>query len=76
MLTDNFFLNLQKEKYSVFLIIDLKCQVEIEDHPYLTKSEGVNTIPAFKIYKNGSRVKEISGNNHELLERSVKLYSS
>ncbi|XP_061350101.1 TPR repeat-containing thioredoxin TTL1-like [Gastrolobium bilobum] len=51
-------------------------KVEIEDHPYLAKSEGVTSIPAFKIYKNGSRVKEISGNNHELLERSVKLYSS
>ncbi|KAG5112448.1 hypothetical protein JHK82_035717 [Glycine max] len=51
-------------------------KVEIEDHPYLAKSEGVSSIPAFKIYKNGSRVKEISGNNHELLERSVKLYSS
>ncbi|XP_020205622.1 TPR repeat-containing thioredoxin TTL1 [Cajanus cajan] len=51
-------------------------KVEIEDHPYLAKSEGVSSIPAFKIYKNGSRVKEISGNNHDLLERSVKLYSS
>ncbi|KAK7301222.1 hypothetical protein RJT34_12083 [Clitoria ternatea] len=51
-------------------------KVEIEDHPYLAKSEGVTSIPAFKIYKNGSRVKEISGNKHELLERSVKLYSS
>ncbi|TKY56248.1 TPR repeat-containing thioredoxin TTL1 [Spatholobus suberectus] len=51
-------------------------KVEIEDHPYLAKSEGVSSIPAFKIYKNGSRVKEISGNNHELLERSVTLYSS
>ncbi|GAU34370.1 hypothetical protein TSUD_217100 [Trifolium subterraneum] len=50
--------------------------VEIEDHPYLAKSEGVNSTPSFKIYKNGSRVKEISGNNHALLERSVKLYSS
>ncbi|CAK8537494.1 unnamed protein product [Lathyrus sativus] len=51
-------------------------KVEIEDHPYLAKSEGVSSFPTFKIYKNGSRVKEISGNNHELLERSVKLYSS
>ncbi|KAL5128680.1 TPR repeat-containing thioredoxin TTL1 [Glycine soja] len=51
-------------------------KVEIEDHPYLAKSESVSSIPAFKIYKNGSSVKEISGNNHELLERSVKLYSS
>ncbi|KAL5078588.1 hypothetical protein RYX36_007009 [Vicia faba] len=51
-------------------------KVEIEDHPYLAKSEGVSSFPTFKIYKNGSRVEEISGSNHELLERSVKLYSS
>ncbi|XVE95326.1 hypothetical protein REPUB_Repub02eG0087100 [Reevesia pubescens] len=51
-------------------------KVEIEDHPNLAKSEAVTSIPAFKIYKNGSRVKEVPGNNPELLERSVKLYSS
>ncbi|XP_021817316.1 TPR repeat-containing thioredoxin TTL1-like [Prunus avium] len=51
-------------------------KVEVEDHPYLAKMEDVSTIPAFKIYKNGSRVKEIPGSNHELLESSVKLYSS
>ncbi|MED6163926.1 hypothetical protein PIB30_084825 [Stylosanthes scabra] len=51
-------------------------KVEIEDHPYLAKSEGVSSIPAFKIYKNGSRVKEISGKHHDLLEKSVQLYSS
>ncbi|XWS25270.1 hypothetical protein CRYUN_Cryun27aG0054900 [Craigia yunnanensis] len=51
-------------------------KVEVEDHPYLAKSEAVSSIPAFKIYKNGSRVKEVPGNNPELLEKSVKLYSS
>ncbi|XP_074280153.1 TPR repeat-containing thioredoxin TTL1-like [Silene latifolia] len=51
-------------------------KVEVEDHPYLTKSEEVNYIPAFKIYKNGSRVRDIPGNNLKLLETSVKLYSS
>jgi len=56
--------------------MNLKFQVEIEDHPYLAKSESVNSVPAFKIYKNGSRVKEIPGKNHEMLERSIKLYSS
>lgn len=69
----------------VLLVLEQTCKrfpsvnflkVEIEDHPYLAKSEGVNCIPAFKIYKNGSRVKEIPGNNHELLEKLVKLYSS
>ncbi|KAL5779667.1 hypothetical protein ACOSQ2_010404 [Xanthoceras sorbifolium] len=51
-------------------------KVEVEDHPYLAKSEGVNSIPAFKIYKNGSKVKEIPANHLDLLEKSVKLYSS
>ncbi|CAL0315531.1 unnamed protein product [Lupinus luteus] len=50
-------------------------KVEIEDHPYLAKSEGVSSIPTFKIYKNGSRVKEISGKDNQLLERSVKLHA-
>lgn len=51
-------------------------KVEIEDHPYLAKSERLNSTPAFKIYKNGATVKEIPGNNREMLESSVKLYSS
>ncbi|KAH7524416.1 hypothetical protein FEM48_Zijuj06G0116900 [Ziziphus jujuba var. spinosa] len=51
-------------------------KVEVEDYPYLVKTEGVKNIPTFKIYKNGSRVIEIPGSNHELLESSVKLYSS
>ncbi|KAL6179871.1 hypothetical protein ACLB2K_046542 [Fragaria x ananassa] len=50
-------------------------KVEVEDHPYLRKLEDVSTIPAFKIYKNGSRVREIPGNQHEILESSIKLYS-
>ncbi|KAL2893865.1 TPR repeat-containing thioredoxin TTL1 [Bienertia sinuspersici] len=51
-------------------------KVEVEDHPYLAKSEVVTYVPAFKIYKNGSRVKDIPGNNLDLLHNSVKLYSS
>ncbi|XP_050223120.1 TPR repeat-containing thioredoxin TTL1 [Mercurialis annua] len=51
-------------------------KVEVEDHPCLEKSESVTSLPSFKIYKNGSRVKEIPGNNRHLLEKSVKLYSS
>ncbi|KAI9106743.1 hypothetical protein K1719_022271 [Acacia pycnantha] len=69
----------------VLLVLEQTCKrfpsvnflkVEIEDHPYLAKSEGVSSVPAFRIYKNGSRVKEIPGNKHELLEKSVKLYTS
>uniref|UniRef100_A0A803ME40 Thioredoxin domain-containing protein n=1 Tax=Chenopodium quinoa TaxID=63459 RepID=A0A803ME40_CHEQI len=51
-------------------------KVEVEDHPYLVKSEEVTNIPAFKIYKNGTRVRDIPGNNLELLQNSIKLYSS
>ncbi|WCJ44489.1 TPR repeat-containing thioredoxin TTL1 [Euphorbia peplus] len=52
-------------------------KVEVEDHPYLAKSEKVTSVPSFKIYKNGTRVKEIPAiNSSQLLEKSLKLYSS
>lgn len=52
-------------------------KVEVEDHPFLVKSDSVGSaVPAFKIYKNGSRVKDIPGDNLELLESSVKYFSS
>ncbi|XP_057971180.1 inactive TPR repeat-containing thioredoxin TTL3-like [Malania oleifera] len=51
-------------------------KVEVEELPQLAKSEGVSSTPAFKMYKNGSRVKEIPGNSHELLESSIKYYSA
>ncbi|KAF9687304.1 hypothetical protein SADUNF_Sadunf02G0079600 [Salix dunnii] len=51
-------------------------KVEVEDHSYLAKSESVTFLPSFKIYKNGSRIKEITGSNRELLEKSIKLYGS
>ncbi|KAJ6685548.1 TPR REPEAT-CONTAINING THIOREDOXIN [Salix purpurea] len=51
-------------------------KVEVEDHSYLAKSERVTFLPSFKIYKNGSRIKEITGNNRELLEKSIKLHGS
>ncbi|KAH9626477.1 hypothetical protein KSS87_006437 [Heliosperma pusillum] len=50
-------------------------KVEVDEHPYLAKSEAVSYIPAFKIYKNGTRVRDVLGNSLELLENSVKLYS-
>ncbi|CAO2834393.1 unnamed protein product [Amaranthus hypochondriacus] len=51
-------------------------KVEVEDHPYIAKSEEVTNIPVFKIYKNGSRVKDIPGNNLDLLLNSIKLYTT
>lgn len=42
-------------------------KVEVEDHPYLAKSERVTLLPSFKIYKNGSRVKEIPGDRKSVV---------
>ncbi|KAI3966958.1 hypothetical protein MKX01_040599 [Papaver californicum] len=52
-------------------------KVDAEEHPYISKSEEVSggSLPTFKIYKNGSSVQDIPGNNHELLERSVQLHN-
>ncbi|RZC87709.1 hypothetical protein C5167_028163 [Papaver somniferum] len=54
-----------------------KCssRVEVEEHPILAKSEGVNSIPVFRMYKNGSRIKEIPRTSLELLESTVKFYT-
>ncbi|GER49603.1 tetratricopeptide repeat (TPR)-containing protein [Striga asiatica] len=49
-------------------------KVDVEDHPLLAKSEGVNSLPAFVIYIKGSRAKEIPGDNYDLLEKSIKNY--
>uniref|UniRef100_A0A2P2IMP2 Uncharacterized protein MANES_02G153700 n=1 Tax=Rhizophora mucronata TaxID=61149 RepID=A0A2P2IMP2_RHIMU len=51
-------------------------KVEIEDQTCLAKSEGVTSLPSFKIYKNGSQVIEIPGHDRELLEKLVRLHSS
>ncbi|ERN03029.1 hypothetical protein AMTR_s00181p00012950 [Amborella trichopoda] len=50
--------------------------VDTEENPNLSKSEGVSSVPAFKIYKNGSQVKDIAGSNPQLLESSIKYHSS
>ncbi|XP_012844927.1 PREDICTED: TPR repeat-containing thioredoxin TTL4-like [Erythranthe guttata] len=47
-------------------------KVEVEDHPLLAKSEGLKLLPGFIIYTNGSRAKEVPGDNYELLESSIK----
>ncbi|MCL7051402.1 hypothetical protein MKW94_015618 [Papaver nudicaule] len=51
-------------------------KVEVEEHPQLAKSEGVNVVPIFRMYKNGSRMKEIPGTSLELLESTVKFYTT
>ncbi|CAI9109415.1 OLC1v1009233C1 [Oldenlandia corymbosa var. corymbosa] len=51
-------------------------KVEVEDQPSLAKSEAVNSLPAFKVYTNGSRTKEIPGNNQDLIESTIRMHIS
>ncbi|KDP32526.1 hypothetical protein JCGZ_14729 [Jatropha curcas] len=50
-------------------------KVDIEDHPTIANAENVRIVPTFKIYKNGSRVKEIVCPSRDMLEHSVRHYS-
>ncbi|XP_038690157.1 TPR repeat-containing thioredoxin TTL1-like [Tripterygium wilfordii] len=50
-------------------------KVDIEESPAIANAENVRIVPTFKIYKNGSRVKEIVCPSREVLEYSVRHYS-
>lgn len=47
-------------------------QVEIEGKSCIAESEGVKVIPTFRIYRNGSQVEEIPGDDFDRLESSIK----
>lgn len=50
-------------------------KVDIEDTPGVAATENVSIVPTVKIYRNGSRVKEIICPSQEFLESSVRHYS-
>ncbi|KAI4333580.1 hypothetical protein L6164_018367 [Bauhinia variegata] len=50
-------------------------KVNIEESPTVATAENVRIVPTFKIYKNGSRVKEIVCPSRDMLELSVRHYS-
>ncbi|EOY13238.1 hypothetical protein QUC31_002226 [Theobroma cacao] len=50
-------------------------KVDIDESPAVANAENVRIVPTFKIYKNGSRVKEIVCPSREMLEHSVRHYS-
>ncbi|KAF5730710.1 Tetratricopetide-repeat thioredoxin-like 1 isoform 1 [Tripterygium wilfordii] len=50
-------------------------KVDIEESPAIANAENVRIVPTFKIYKNGSRVKEIVCPSRDVLEYSVRHYS-
>ncbi|XP_031489727.1 inactive TPR repeat-containing thioredoxin TTL3-like [Nymphaea colorata] len=51
-------------------------KVDIEESPSLAMTECVGSLPVFKIYKHGNKVKDIIGNNQTLLESTVKYFST
>lgn len=50
-------------------------QVDVQANEYLAKSESVEFVPTFKIYKNGYKVKELQGPSLETLEHVVSHFS-
>ncbi|KAL3631462.1 hypothetical protein CASFOL_024446 [Castilleja foliolosa] len=75
--------NLQCEQISPFL--DALCarypsinflMVNIEESPEIGRAENVRIVPTFKIYRKGIRVKEMICPSPEVVESSVRHYSS
>ncbi|XP_056683747.1 TPR repeat-containing thioredoxin TTL1 isoform X2 [Spinacia oleracea] len=50
-------------------------KVNIEESTDVANAENVRIVPTFKIYKNGSRVKEIVNPTSDVLEATVRHYS-
>ncbi|XP_043701890.1 TPR repeat-containing thioredoxin TTL1-like [Telopea speciosissima] len=50
-------------------------KVDVEESPEVAKAENVRIVPTFKIYKKGSRVKEMICPTPQVLESSVRHYS-
>ncbi|CAI9784254.1 unnamed protein product [Fraxinus pennsylvanica] len=74
--------NLQCQQISPFL--DTLCarypsvnflKVDVDKSPAVVHAENVSIVPTFKIYKRGSRVKEMVCPSPELVESSVRHYS-
>ncbi|KAG6483347.1 inactive TPR repeat-containing thioredoxin TTL3-like [Zingiber officinale] len=51
-------------------------KVDASTVPVIVKAENVRTFPTFKIYKSGTKVKEMICPSHQVLEYSVRQYSS
>lgn len=49
-------------------------KVDVQESPAIANSENVRIVPTFKIYKKGSRVKEMICPSPEVLESSVRHY--
>lgn len=44
----------------------------MEESSVIAKAESIRSVPTFKIYKNGEKVKEMVRPSHQFLEDSVR----
>lgn len=49
-------------------------QVDVDECPEIAGAESIRIVPTFKIYRNGSRVKEMICPSRQVLECSVRHY--
>ncbi|GAA0186521.1 scaffold/adaptor protein [Lithospermum erythrorhizon] len=66
------FLEQLSRRYSMVKFL----KVDREDCPDVAKSEAPYSLPSFKIYKDGSTVKEIAGHKLDYLESLIKFFLS
>lgn len=50
-------------------------KVDVEEILAVGKAESIRSVPTFKIYKNGVKLKEMICPSHQLLEDTVRSYS-
>lgn len=50
-------------------------KVDMDETPAVAEVENVRVVPTFKIYKNGTQMKELICPSQEVLEHSVRHYS-
>ncbi|KAF5187303.1 Tpr repeat-containing thioredoxin ttl4 [Thalictrum thalictroides] len=78
------FCNKFKDKEETHLIEELSSEypsvnfvkVDVDDNPHVAESENLVSLPIFRLYKNGSRIKDIPGANHQELEICIQDYCS
>lgn len=60
---------------SFILIDNILVKVDADQTPAVAKAENVRIVPTFKIYKSGTRLKEMICPSQQVLEYSVRHYS-
>lgn len=60
------------EDEHLIVFVHMVVQVDVEESLAVAKAESIRTVPTFKIYKNGEKLKEIIRPSHQFLEEAVR----